>query len=587
MRLAAFGLIPLALFAVVTAAASWIFLQVVTFSPPLAYAPDLALRYLPYALSNGTVRLGLAVSFGLPLAAAALAAFQFGAMRLIDPKRPLHGRSRFATVRDGQRSGLVYSREPRSDALVIGSTRVLGLFRRYVSLPGVEHLILYAKTGAGKGVSLVIPNCLIYRDSLVVLDVKQEAFAATAGHRQRMGQDVFLFSPLAEGGRTHCWNPLGDITCEEPGYISKLQRRAFEIFPETTGRERFWQDGARSAFLGICVLIAETPGMALTPASAFRFFTRGDGAEELARLVKERRDAGNPYSQVCVDLISDYLNGTEEVVKGMRKHVTATMGLWFNPQVAAATARSDFDLRDLRRKKMTVYVGVMPSDIMQLGALLRLFFTQLFEANTDVTPEQDATVRHRCHVLLDEFTALPPMRAFAKAAGFARGFGLHFSYVVQSKNQVREEYRGAGEASLLENVGVEIVFGTNDPVLCKEASERAGYDTVQAETRTAPRFFAFFRAKQHSTTEHMHRRALLLPQEVAQLPATKELVFRASNPPFLLDRLCWYKDENFARLKRPPPAIEPVTYGVPRDDGKVTLPDAPSKEERRKGKKAA
>jgi hypothetical protein len=27
-------------------------------------------------------------------------------------------------------------------------------------------------------------------------------------------------------------------------------------------------------------------------------------------------------------------------------------------------------------------------------------------------------------------------------------------------------------------IGAEIIFGTDDPTLCKEASERAGYDTV-------------------------------------------------------------------------------------------------------------
>jgi hypothetical protein len=39
----------------------------------------------------------------------------------------------------------------------------------------------------------------------------------------------------------------------------------------------------------------------------------------LAGRIEARRKAGNPYSQTCVDLISDYLTGTEEVVKGVRE----------------------------------------------------------------------------------------------------------------------------------------------------------------------------------------------------------------------------------------------------------------------------
>ena len=295
-------------------------------------------------------------------------------------------------------------------------------------------------------------------------------------------------------------------------------------------------------------------------------------------MIEQRRAVGRPYSQVCVDMISDYLNGTDEVVKGVRKHVTATMGLWFNPKIAAATSKSDFDLRDLRRKRMTVYVGVMPADIGQLGVLLRLFFNQLFEANTDVLPEADRSIKYRCHVLLDEFTSIPAMKAFAKATGFARGFGLHFSFVVQSKNQVREEYKGQGEASLLENVGVEIVFGTNDHLLTKEASERAGFDTVRAVTRSAPRFMSFIRAKNHTENTHDHRRALLLPQEVARLPAGRELMFRAAVPPFLLNRIVWYKDAAFRHLERKPPELPVVRYTLAVDDGTVKMPSPTSRD---------
>ena len=259
----------------------------------------------------------------------------------------------------------------------------------------------------------------------------------------------------------------------------------------------------------------------------FRAVDLGTLIEQLVESWEARRKTGNPYSQTCVDLISDYLTGTEEVVKGVRKHVTATMGLWFNPKIAAATSRSDFDLKQLRRRRMSVYVAVMPADLGQLGVLLRLFFTQLFEANTDVLPEQDNTIRHKCHVLLDEFTSIPAMRPLAKAAGFAAGFGLRFSFVVQSKNQVREEYKGQGEASLLENVGAEIIFGTNDPQLCKEASERAGYDTVEALSRSTPRWMAWRGRRSGSATRSATPAARSPPRSRTRCRGTRRRNARA------------------------------------------------------------
>lgn len=557
------------------AAASYVLLQGLQWADPqrfhrLAYGPLLWMDAAPLIGMDrlvGQLVPASAALAGVPVVLLVALAHRAAGWRR---KRPLHGRTRFAARADGLRVGLTYSARPRPDTIILG--RSGGLFPRYVGLPGTEHVLLAAKTRSGKGVSFVMPNCFAWGGSLVVLDVKRENWDATAGHRARMGQAVYLFQPLAHDGRTHRWNPLGDIDVAQPDYISRLQRRAYDFFPETTGRERFWQDGARSAFLGIAVLIAETPGMALSPAGVFRWFARGDAADELGRLIEARRRSGTPYSQACVDLISDYLSGTEEVVKGVRKHVTATMGLWFNPKIAAATAASDFDLKDLRRRRMSVYVAVMPADIGQLGVLLRLFFTQLFESNTDVLPEQDRAIRHTCHVLLDEFTSIPAMRPLAKAAGFAAGFGLRFSFVVQSKNQVREEYRGQGEASLLENVGAEIVFGTNDPQLCKEASERAGYDTVEAISETKPRWWAGWRWERQNRTESPQKRALLLPQEVARMRPDEELVFRASVPAFLLRKLCWYADRNFGLLARRPPPVPVVSYQLARDDGTVKIP---------------
>lgn len=539
----------------------------------LAYSPWMWWEATRYWAESSLFRQLLLVSGGVPALLIGGIVVRLALMGRRSFGRALHGSTRFATRRDGVRVGLTFTVAPRGATIVLGKTPgLLGMGQRYVGLPGTEHVLLAAKTRSGKGVSYVIVNAMNWAESLVVLDVKRENWDATAGHRRRMGQEVYLFQPLAEDGRTHCWNPLGDIDASQPDYVSRLQRRAYDIFPEVTGREKFWQDGARTAFLGIAVLLAETPDEALNPHAVFRWFARGDAAVLLAGRIEARRRAGNPHSQTCVDLISDYLTGTEEVVKGMRKHVTATMGLWFNPKVAAATAKSDFALSDLRRRRMSVYVAVMPADLGQLGVLLRLFFTQLFEANTDVLPEQDRTLRYKCHVLLDEFTSIPAMRPLAKAAGFAAGFGLRFSFVVQSKNQVREEYKGQGEASLLENVGAEIVFGTNDPQLCKEASERAGYDTVEAESRNRPRLMAWLRLDRQSLTASLQKRALLLPQEVARMPAYQELVFRSSVPAFLLNKLRWYDDPAFARLRREPPPVPVVSYRLARDDGTVVIP---------------
>jgi type IV secretion system protein VirD4 len=259
------------------------------------------------------------------------------------------------------------------------------------------------------------------------------------------------------------------------------------------------------------------------------------------------------------------------MVQGIRKQVTSTMGIWFDAKVAAATSRSDFDLRDLRRKKMTIYIGVMPPELPHLGFLLRLFFLQLFDACTESHPDHDDTIKHRCHVMADELTAIPPMRTIAKACGFARGFLLHFSFIVQTKTDLRDEYKEDGLASLLGNLGAEIVFRTNDGTLTKEVSDRIGYTTVENVSRSRPRFFGLFRAKDQSENTGQAKRALLLPQEISELPEDEQIVLRKGTPALRVKRNRWYTDRNFKHLEEDPPQPPTVTYQVARDDRSVNF----------------
>src|SRR3546814_21181922 len=77
-----------------------------------------------------------------------------------------------------------------------------------VRLGGQQFVILAAPTRSGKGVGVVVPNLPDYRESVVVLDIKQENSELTSGWRASQGQEVSLFTPFADDRRTPRWNPL-------------------------------------------------------------------------------------------------------------------------------------------------------------------------------------------------------------------------------------------------------------------------------------------------------------------------------------------------------------------------------------------
>ena len=216
---------------------------------------------------------------------------------------------------------------------------------------------------------------------------------------------------------------------------------------------------------------------------------------------------------------------------------------------------------------MTIYVSVAPGNISRLRPLLRLFFDQLVNLNSDRTPAQDPTLTIPVLVVLDEFARLGRIETVAEAAQFLRSYGVRLAYVVQNKAQIREIYGKDGAADVFDNLGAEIVFGTNDPDLTKELEERLGDDTVMFTTFNKPRFWSWFNLSKQSAGEHPHRRPLMLDQEVARMSPDEQLIIRPGMRPMKTRRICWYQDRRFTDLVLPPPEIPTLDLQVVPDDG--------------------
>ena len=438
----------------------------------------------------------------------------------------------------------------------------------YLTSSLAEHLVFHARTGAGKGVGFCLPNCFAWQGSLVVLDVKGEAFRATAGHRKAMGQDVYLFDPASESGRSHRWDPFAAVQRTTAARFRQIARQANLLFPEidqiggSANNHAFWDAAGRQAFGAVATILAETPSEPLTMANVTQLFARADGHEWLAQRIEAQRRTGQPYSKIAVDGISDYIGSDPKLRNDITKTVSTKLQTWYDPQIAAVTSASDFDLRDLRRKPMTIYVAVAPGNIPRLRPLLRLFWDAAVNLNTDTTPEEDPTLSVQALFMLDEFARLGRMDTLAQAAQFVRAYGIRLAFVVQNKAQLRAIYGRDGAADLFDNVGAEIVFGTADPELTKELEERLGDATVTITTRNRPRFMSWLNWSKQGESDHPHRRPLMLDQEVRMLDPDEQLIIRPGMLPAKTDRICWYRDPQFLSLRRPPPEIPELRIEV-------------------------
>jgi len=463
-----------------------------------------------------------------------------GALRNLRP--PLHGAARWASEGETARAGL-----RARQGIVLG--RKGG---RPLVFGGPEHVMLSAPTRSGKGVGVVIPNLLTWPDSVVVLDIKRENWDASAGFRAAHGQAVLLFDPLDPEGRTARFNPLGHIDRADPvAVLDELQKLSVMLFPAPPNADPFWAEAARTGFIGVGACVAETPEVPFSLGSIYRELTQGDPRTRLPEVVRARAAAGRPLPGGCSSAITDFCSASENTFAGIKQTITSRMGLWLNPRVVAATDASDFDLRDLRERRMSLYLGVSPDNLARVVPLYGLLLQQLIDLNTR---ERPAGGRHAVQVLmvLDEFARLGHAPVLAHAFSYVAGYGLRLLPVLQSPAQLRAEYGSDVAEEIMANCGVEIAFAPKELKVAQDLSERLGYWTYQSRSHSRPTLMSSGR---RSTTESDQRRALMLPQELIQMDPGRLLLLRAGLPPVRGQKIAYWRERAFSRRVQPPPIV--------------------------------
>ena len=453
-------------------------------------------------------------------------------------RRPLHGAARWGSTRDLKAAGLA-----AREGILLGRRG-----RSWLIAGGSEHVMLYAPTRTGKGVGVVIPNLLTWPGSVVVLDIKRENHAATAGFRAAAGQTVLLFDPLAPDGRTARFNPLAHIErSSTSAVLDELQRMAVMLFPGHDHADPFWSEAARTGFIGVGAYVAETPDLPFSLGEIFRQLTQGDARERFPSLIKARKLAGAPLSRGCASALTDFCSSSENTFASIRQTITSRMGLWLNPAVDAATSASDFDLRDLRQGRLSLYLGASPDNMLRVSPLYSLLFQQLVDLNSRRLPGPDD---RPVLVLLDEFARLGRAPVLAAAFSYLAGYGFRLLPVIQSPSQLRALYGPDVTEDILTNCGIEVVFAPKELKVAQELSDRLGFYTYQARSRSRPMGLGSGR---RSTTTSDQRRALMMPQELMQLPDRSLIVLKAGMPPARGEKIRFFRERVFTRRQRPVP----------------------------------
>jgi type IV secretion system protein VirD4 len=489
-------------------------------------------QFAPYVWK---IKLATAVGFIVPLAAWLAAIIPL----LRTKQRSLYGESRFAQKSDLAKAGLL---KDSPNGIVVGK-----FGNSLVRLSGQQFVILAAPTRSGKGVGVVIPNLLEYQESMVVLDIKQENFDLTSGWRASQGHEIYLFNPFAEDRRTHRWNPLSYISPDPSFRISDIQSIAAMLYPDGSDGQKFWVSQARNAFTAFTLYLFEsfdTERKLELPFGAQRFPTlgevyrlsSGDGSDLRAYL---QGLTSRPFlSKDAKTAFANLLSQAEETFASIIGTFKEPLNAWINPVLDEATSRNDFLLTDVRKKKMTIYIGIQPNKLAESRLIINLFFSQLINVNTRELPQNNPELTHECLLLMDEFTSIGRVDILASSVSYMAGYNIRLLPIIQSMAQLDATYGKDVSRTIITNHALQIIYAPREQQDANDYSDMLGYTTVRKESVT--------RGRDTSRSHSDERRALMLPQELKAMGTDKEVILFEGIPhPVKCDKIRYYEDKRF------------------------------------------
>jgi len=438
-----------------------------------------------------------------------------------------------------------------------------------IGLADDRHMMTVAGSRAGKGVSAIVPNLIMYQGSVLAIDPKAELASITARRRaEGLGQRVCVLDPF---NRAAPWvepyrasyNPLSILKTDSPTLVEDAGLIS-DALVVAGGNDPHWDDSARNFIEGLILHVATYPGHEeqRNLVTVRRLLMNGTHMEQgdqeadgmdglhvqmLHNVELQSEDGRAPISEAIEAAAADFFDkpSTERgsVLSTARRH---TKFLDF-PSIQAVLTGHDFDLTDLKTAPggMTVYLCLPAARLATCSRWFRLFVNLALDAMEREAAKPKVPVL----LCLDEFATLGHMRQIEAAAGQIAGFGVKLWPILQDLTQLKRDYKEGWE-TFLGNAGVIQFFGNNDTTTLEYISKRLGKTSIMvnrgAQTTHDQRTKG---ASGTSWATEVHD--LITAEEAGRMfgrddRLRRQLVIRAGRDPMVIERALYHDDALFA-----------------------------------------
>jgi len=478
-----------------------------------------------------------------------------------------HGSARWSEREDIEKMGVLGNdegvyigawKEPKKD------------YTHYLRHNGPEHILAFAPTRSGKGVGLVLPTLLSWKESCVVLDIKGENWALTAGWRQKEGGNkVLKFDPTAPDGESVKFNPLEEIVVGGEQEVGDVQNLAMMIVdPEGKGLKDYWAKAGFSILVAFILhALYKAKKEKTSPTLSTIYETINNPELEIREVLDEMMTyphlKNGTSHKVVAGAAREAQNKADSELSGVIGTMSSNLGLYADPLIANNLAYSEFKISELMNddKPVSLYLVIKPNSMDRLRPLVRIIMNQILRTLVDdMKFEEGSSVKgyeHRLLLMLDEFTALGKLEIFQQSLAYMAGYGIKSYIIIQDLTQLYNAY--TKEEAIMSNCHIKIAYAPNKVETAELLSKMAGTKTYVKKVRSVSGNRSSMVLKNVSESYQETQRPLLTADECMTLPGMQKdaqgnisqagdmLIFMAGFSAIYGKQILYFKDDEFLR----------------------------------------
>ncbi|MEZ5536399.1 MAG: type IV secretory system conjugative DNA transfer family protein [Thiolinea sp.] len=414
-----------------------------------------------------------------------------------------------------------------------------------------QNVCCIARVGAGKTSRYIIPNVLARANkqcSLIINDPKGEVYSATSNYMRSKGFEVLVLN--VEDPEHSCgFNPLWDA--HTPIELDQIAEILVKCGSSGNDKDSFWEKGATrfvSVFLQ-CLKNAEQDNPHYNTLTNLYYLFQNfgsDGSKLDSWMARYTIDPDDPSDKRLWNEWKGVLTGNEEGVQSFVLNAITALKAMSNPNLARLTARSDFSLEDIRRRKTIIYVITPPQLMSYYAFFISLFFRSVFNACMRQLPDKKTLP---LYVLYDEFghSTIPN---FVETINTIRAYKVSISIVLQSIAQLDSKYGRANARAILGGFATYLSYAGSDPDTASFFERIIGKKRITQHPDDIEKY-----------VEHYREQNLINANEVRTMKDNQVLIVTKNRDPVLLPSWGYYQIGRYKWMVRKgeynPPAGEP------------------------------